>query len=268
MLDDILQGMQTSYGWGYYETLLRCPKEAQLSRQLREENEGAEPDYSEVSLGFQAGTIYHLLLEKYHKEPEPFKVSDVDLTLFSEAAQSRAVPAFGAYRARFERKAWGRIVSVEETLEGSIQGVPVSIKPDLLVHVGSRSVDRVRKDTRTPGITAGTWIMDWKLYNSFDPRTIPYFRDGIRTLWYRSVYNVLHETPCAGMITHVQCCKTRKFTSIVNGPVTPRERMRFQALLNEIRDAREDPYPYRPQSCIGWNRRCAFYGNGCLGFQT
>lgn len=263
------QNTATYHGWSYFEALLRCQEEAELTRAAWQGNDGGGPPTASGGLGPQSGTGYHRLLETYHTGGDPdFDTESVDLSdLTNPLAEGRAIKAFGRYRSTFKPNAWGLVVEAEESHEGNMHGMRVSIRPDLVTRVQSRSVRRIILSTKTTGITAGHWLLDWKLYDTIGPDTFTHATRGMRSLWYRCVWNALNPTKrCKGLIVHVQEFSTGKFRAIVCGPVRDSEQARFDVAMKRISEARHAEIKTNPAACAEWNRTCRFLGTECPGY--
>ena len=262
------QNTATYYGWSYFERLLRCQEEAELTRALWRNNDGGGPPTATGGLGPQSGTGYHRFQERYHTGGDPaFDTADVDLSDLTPEAQKRAVKAFGRYRSTFKPNAWGQGVEAEVSHEGNVHGMLASIRPDLVVRVQSRSVRRIIIGNKVTGITAGHWLIDWKLYDTFRPDTFIHAVRGMRSLWYRCVWNALEpKKRCKGLIVHVQEFSTGKFRPIVVGPVRESEQDRFEAAIARINETRHAAIKTNPAACAEWNRTCEFLGAECSGY--
>lgn len=262
------QNTATYHGWSYFERLLRCQEEARLVRALWQDNNGGGPPTASGGLGPQSGTGYHRLLERYHTGGDPsFDTAGVDLSDLTPAAKTRAIKAFGRYRSTFKPNAWGRVVEAEQAHEGNVDGMQLSIRPDLVTRIQSRSVRRIILANKTSGITSGIWLIDWKLYDTIGPNTFTHASRGMRSLWYRCVWNALNPTKhCKGLIVHIQEFSTSKFRAIVCGPVRPDEQARFDVVMGRIDETRLAKVRTNPAACVEWNRTCEFLGAECPGY--
>lgn len=171
---DTLQGGGSGRGVSYWKRWMGCERQALFY-------ETAGRFKGKVSKALVIGTIVHAMLELYYKlamlkgpaKPLALKTTAIrfvddagDPADIADEARIEADRLFRAYRVQFPPTELGRVVGVEEQVEGSrvehAVGVsPYTAKPDLIVQLTKVDCKRLWK-TRRIKVWPGYWLVDHK----------------------------------------------------------------------------------------------------------
>lgn len=259
-------------GVSYYNSLLGCPRKAQLRAKEMENN-----PYNGMtgSLPLDIGTIFHEFLELYYTDPKArmqnpsaiqFVQDSGDPAALDEQARLEAERLFRAYRTKFPSDELGSVVALEEQLEGEVVESAVGVSPftarlDMVVKIGVKDCRRLQ-NTRNIEVTPGYYIVDHKTATARYGNIRDIYTNSLQFTAYYLAWNAVHpkQKVQGTLVNIVFKNKEVRFETIVVPPPTG---IQIKALHNMFRIAKSrDPDEANSTQCFMWGRTCKYLTDG------
>lgn len=265
----ILHTVRGGSGWGVstYRSWLNCEKRAWLDSQL------AAGGRSNDSLETAVGTIYHALQEIYGQTQDRGLDTSVveyvqdsgDPANFDEEARLQAENLFRSYRTQFAPNLMGKIVALEELLDGSDLAVPwkpaglkLTARLDRVVKLTASDVIRIR-GLRGLNLIPGIYGYDFKTAGARYANTADQYKADIQFMVYQLLWNALRpkQTMNGFLVDVAYKTKPPHFELIYVPPVGALEERIVAAFFGRALEAiGHDPPRANPDRCFMYYRIC------------
>jgi hypothetical protein len=164
------------------------------------------------------------------------------------------------YMAHYTPTGLGKVLDVEQYIEGTIAGNPATMRLDLAVKALKRDTTRI---ARMYGVTIepGIWIVDYKFVANASPLSIERYRMSLQFQWYLSLARKRYGKRLKGVL--VKLCTKAKIPTFHLIPVRWRGRL-AEYMLEDLVERLCDLWPLDEQNTYRANpERCFDYGSIC-----
>lgn len=276
----------SGFGISFWKNWLGCQAKAmQLEELAAEARAKKTPAKLTEDKALLIGTIVHSYLELYYSLPgqRALKLNTTAVEFMDDTGNKLDVVAdarleaeriFRIYRARFPPNELGKVISVEEQLEGdaidqAVHCRPFTSKPDLVVKIGQADIKRLKKTRRIDlkDLGPGYYAVDHKTGGDGEYADEAYTNEtqftsqllGLQAKYPRRAFkgllvNVLPKDKRPDFRTVVVPFPSSAKQQVLFSMLALAQRRRYEAYKADGRFA----YP-NVTHCFDYRKRCAFY---------